>query len=237
VTCTRTVLLGAVLLVVAVLPARFEAAGRPVGLTARDGTALTGQVFDASSRPSPGIVLVHMLGKSKDEWTWMAERLQDAGATVLTVDLRGHGGSGGSAGALPAMVNDVAAAIDWLASRPNIRPGSLAVVGSSLGANLAALAAADRATVRAVALVSPSLDYRGVRLDVAAMKRLGARPVWMAASTEDPYALRTIRELILSGTPREQALSPVRGHGTSLLTADADLSRGLMDWLRRTLVF
>lgn len=233
----RAVQLWVVLLVVALSPARFSAAGRPVGLTARDGTQLTGQIFDASSRPSPGIVLVHMLGKSKDEWTWMAERLQDAGATVLTVDLRGHGGSGGSAGTLSAMINDVAAAIDWLAARPNIRPGSLAVVGSSLGANLAALAAADRATVRAVALVSPSLDYRGVRLDAAAMKRLGARPVWMAASTEDPYALRTIRELILSGTAREQALSPVRGHGTSLLTADADLSRGLMDWLRRTLVF
>jgi pimeloyl-ACP methyl ester carboxylesterase len=237
VTRIRAVQLWAVLLFVALSPARFSAAGRPVGLTARDGTQLTGQIFDASSRPSPGIVLVHMLGKSKDEWTWMAERLQEAGATVLTVDLRGHGGSGGSAGTLSAMVNDVAAAIDWLAARPNIRPGSLAVVGSSLGANLAALAAADRATVRAVALVSPSLDYRGVRLDVAAMKRLGARPVWMAASTEDPYALRTIRELILSGTTREQALSPVRGHGTSLLTADADLSRGLMDWLRRTLVF
>lgn len=236
---TRTPLIrrSAVLLLAAVSLARLEAAGRPVGFTARDGTPLTGQVFEASSRPSPGIVLVHMLGKSKDEWTWMAERLQDAGATVLTVDLRGHGGSGGSAGALSAMVNDVAAAIEWLAARPNIRPGALAVVGSSLGANLAALAAGEHGTVRAVALVSPSLDYRGVRLDIAAMKRLGARPVWLAASTEDPYALRTIRELVTSGGAREQALSPVRAHGTTLLTADGDLARGLLDWLRRTLIF
>ena len=215
----------------------IAAAGRPVAFAARDGTPLTGHIFESSSRPAPGIVLVHMLGKSKDEWTWMAERLQDAGATVLTIDLRGHGGSGGSAGALPAMVNDVAAAIDWLAARPTVRPGALAVVGSSLGANLAALAAANHGNVRAVALVSPSLDYRGVRLDAAAMKRLGPRPVWLAASTEDPYALRTIRELVTSGTAREQAVSPVRGHGTSLLTADADLARGLLDWLRRTLIF
>lgn len=233
----RLVQLWAVLLVVALWPGRFSAAGRPVGLTARDGTPLTGQIFDASSRPSPGIVLVHMLGKSKDEWTWMAERLQDAGATVLTIDLRGHGGSGGSAGTLSAMVSDVAAAIDWLAARPNIRPGSLAVVGSSLGANLAALAAADRATVRAVALVSPSLDYRGVRLDVNAMKRLGARPVWMAASTEDPYALRSVRELVGDNTTFEQRLSTVRGHGTPLLAADHDLARGLVDWLRARLIF
>ena len=113
----------------------------------------------------------------------------------------------------------------------------LAVVGSSLGANLAALAAGDHAAVRAIALVSPSLDYRGVRLDAAAMKRLGARPVWLAASTEDPYALRTIKELVASGTAREQALSPVRGHGTTLLNADPDLARALLDWLRRTLIF
>ena len=234
---THRMVWSGVSLLMALASVVVQAAGRPVAFAAKDGTPLTGQLFEASQRPAPGVVLVHMLGRSKDEWTWMAERLQDAGATVLTVDLRGHGESGGSAGSLSAMVNDVAAAIEWLAARPNIRPSSVAVVGSSLGANLAALASANHGTVRAVALISPSLDYRGVRLDVAAMKRLGSRPVWLAASTEDPYALRTIKELLTSGPGREQAISPVRGHGTNLLSADADLARGLLDWLRRTLIF
>jgi alpha-beta hydrolase superfamily lysophospholipase len=168
----------------------------------------------------------------------MAERLQEAGATVLAFDLRGHGSSAGSPAVLGPMAGDVGAAIDWLATRPNVRPGAIAVVGASLGANLAAIAAAGKTTVRAVALLSPSLDYRGVRLDAATMKRLGARPVWLAASSEDPYALRTLKELIGdTARSREQHVSSVRGHGTPLLTADPDLARTLMDWLRRTLIF
>jgi alpha-beta hydrolase superfamily lysophospholipase len=213
------------------------AAGRPVGFTAADGTTLAAMLYESNLRPSPGIVLVHMLGRSKDEWALMAERLQDAGATVLAFDLRGHGSSAGSASTLGPMAGDVSAAIDWLATRPNVRPGAVAVVGASLGANLAAIAAASKATVRAVALLSPSLDYRGVRLDAATMKRLGARPVWLAASSEDPYALRTLKELVAGGGSREQYLSSVRAHGTTLLTADPDLARTLMDWLRRTLIF
>ena len=219
------------------MEAPLLAAGRPVGFSAPDGTTLAGMLYESNLRPAPGIVLVHMLGRSKDEWALLAERLQEAGATVLALDLRGHGSSAGSAGALGPMAGDVGAAIDWLATRPNVRPGAVAVVGASLGANLAAIAATSRATVRAVALLSPSLDYRGVRLDAATMKRLGARPVWLAASSEDPYALRTLKELIAGGGSREQYLSSIRAHGTALLTADPDLAGTLMDWLRRTLIF
>ena len=215
---------------------RVLAAGRPVVFQSADGTPLAGSLFEASNRPAPGVVLVHMLGRSKEEWTPLAERLQDAGITALAVDLRGHGSSGGSAVTLPPLIGDVRAAIEWLGGRANTRPGSLAVVGSSLGANLAALAAADSGSIRAVGLVSPSLDYRGIRLDAAVMKRLGDRPVWLAASTEDPYALRTVRELIGTGGAREQQLSSARAHGTNLLINDPDLSRALVDWLKRTLI-
>ena len=167
-------------------PAPAYAAGRPVGFTAPDGTSLAGMLYEASIRPAPAVVLVHMLGRSKEEWSWIAERLQDAGVTVLAIDLRGHGGSAGSPALLPAMVTDVPAAVDWLAARPQVRPASLAIVGASLGASLAVLAAVERGAIRGVALLSPSLDYRGVRLDGAAMRKLGTRPTWLAASTEDP---------------------------------------------------
>jgi hypothetical protein len=69
------------------------------------------------------------------------------------------------------------------------------------------------------------------------MKKIGDRPVWLAASTEDPYALRTVKELAADGAGREQRLSTVRAHGTALLNADQELSRALVDWLRRSLIF
>jgi pimeloyl-ACP methyl ester carboxylesterase len=219
-----------------VLGESATAAGRPVSLTAPDGTPLAAMLYEAAPRPSPGVVLVHMLGRSKDEWSPVALRLQDAGVTVLAVDLRGHGGSGGSRSPLSAMTADVRAAVEWLAVHATIRPGAMAVVGASLGASLAALAAADLATVRAVGMVSPSLDYRGLRLDPA-LTKLGRRPVWLVASTEDPYALRSVRELAAAEAAREQRLSAVRGHGTMLFAADPDLTPALVDWLRRTLIF
>jgi dienelactone hydrolase len=235
---TRTVLCVLALLTVGGWRVSLDSAtGRPVGFAAPDGTNLSAVLYEANNRPAPGIVLVHMLGRSKDEWTWIADRLQESGATVLALDLRGHGASGGSPALLAPMVSDVGAALDWLAARPNVRAGALGVVGASLGANRAALAAADRGAVRAIALVSPSLDYRGVRLDGTSIKKLGARPMWLSASTEDPYALRTLKEIQAAAGAREQFLSTARAHGTGLLGADPELTRSLMDWLRRTLVF
>lgn len=213
------------------------ASGRSVNFTAPDGTPLAAMLYEASNRPAPGVVLVHMLGRSKDEWSALADRIQDAGATVLALDLRGHGSSGGNGATLAPMASDVRAALDWLSARPGVRPDSLAIVGASLGANLAAVVAADATAVRGVALLSPSLDYRGVRVDRAVVRKLGDRPVWLAASTDDPYALRTVKELASGTGPREQRLSGARAHGTALLSSDPDLARALVDWLRRTLIF
>jgi alpha-beta hydrolase superfamily lysophospholipase len=214
----------------------LTAAGRNVSWAAADGTSLVGMLYE-TGRQGPGVVLVHMLGRSKDDWAAVAVRLQEAGVTVLAMDLRGHGNSGGNGTALAPMAGDVRAAVEWLTTRGNIRPGAMALVGASFGATLAATAAAESSSVRAVALISPSLDYRGARLDAAAIKRLGSRAVWLVASTEDPYALRTVRELVGPDGGREQWLSAIRAHGTALFTADPDLTAALVDWLRRTLIF
>lgn len=218
-------------------PAPASGTGRAVTLSAQDGTSLAGMLYEASNRPSAGIVLVHMLGRSKDEWMALADRLQAAGATVLAIDLRGHGSSGGNGSDLESMVGDVRAAAQWLAARPSAKASSIGIVGASLGANLSALAAVDLPAVRAVALLSPSLDYRGVRLDAATIKRLSDRAVWLLASLDDPLALRTVNELAAVGGLVEQRVSPVRAHGTALLTGDPDVVPALVDWLRRTLIF
>jgi alpha-beta hydrolase superfamily lysophospholipase len=222
------------LIIIATRPA--AASGRPVALTAPDGTPLAALLYEGAPRPAPAVVLVHMLGRSKDEWAAVALRLQESGLTVLAIDLRGHGGSGGTRTSLSAMTTDVRAAAEWLTAHGNVRPGAIAIVGASLGASLSVLAAAEMATVRGVAMISPSLDYRGLRLDPA-LTKLGRRPMWLVASTEDPYALRTVRELALNETAREQRLSAARAHGTALFAADPDLTPALVDWLRRTLIF
>jgi alpha-beta hydrolase superfamily lysophospholipase len=224
-------------LVLALAP-RVSAAGRPVSFAAPDGVVIAGAVYDAPGRPAPAVVLVHMLGRTRADWDGWADQLTSAGMTVLAIDLRGHGASGGSAGTLADMTQDVRAAVAWLAAQPTVRPDAIGVVGASLGANLALLATADTPLVRVVAVVSPSLDYRGLRIGQDVMRRIGDRPVWMAASTEDPFALRTLKELANEAVvTHEQQLSVEVAHGTALLGADASLAQSLVDWLRNRLVF
>lgn len=213
------------------------AQGRNVMLTAADGVPLAATVYEAAARPAPAVVLVHMLQRTRDDWRTVAEQLQRDGITALALDLRGHGGSGGSAAVLPAMASDVRAAVDWLIQQAAVRPDAIGIAGASLGANLALVAAADDGRVRATALLSPSTDYRGVSL-AGVIRRYGARPVLLVASAEDPLALRTIRELAEDTAGiREQYVDTTAGHGTVLLARSPDLGRTLVDWFRRTLLF
>ena len=214
-----------------------EASGRSVTFKSLDCTAHAGELFESSNRPAPGVVLVHMLSRNKGDWRELPDRIRDAGITALTIDIRGHGGSSGSAADLPAMIQDVRAAAQWLATRPNVRPDAIGVVGASLGASLALLAAVNLPQVRAIGLLSPSLDYRGLRTDTGLVKRLGSRAIWLAASSEDPLALRTLRDMAAeSSGPHEQLVSGAVAHGTLLLERDDAVGRSLVDWLRRTLV-
>jgi len=58
----------------------------------------------------------------------------------------------------------------------------------------------------------------------------------LMASARDPYAARTVRELAKDppGT-RETRLSDVTGHGTMLLSRDAEIARTLVEWFQATL--
>ena len=212
------------------------AANRAVALRAADGVAIAATVYEAPGSPAPAVVLVHMLTRTKEDWRPFAERLQAAGITALALDLRGHGQSEGSAAPAQAMALDVRAAVSWLAARSEVRAGAVAIVGASLGASLALLTAADVPTVRGVALLSPALDYRGVRIEAAA-KKYGRRPMLLAVSSEDPYALRTVRALTGEGQPaREQRISTQAAHGSHLVDRDPEVAAALVDWLRRTLL-
>jgi alpha-beta hydrolase superfamily lysophospholipase len=213
------------------------AAGRSVTFPSLDGVTIAAQLYEASSRPAPGVVLVHMLTRSKADWDEVAQQLEEVGITSLAIDLRGHGASSGSAANLLDLGQDVRAAVQWLAGRPGVRPDAMGLVGASLGANLALIAATDQPLVRVVAAVSPSLDYRGVRVGPELMRKLGDKPVWLGASSDDPLAARTLHELTVDGAGRrEQFQTPTVAHGTNLLAADKSFARSLVDWLRQRLL-
>lgn len=205
------------------------AAQRRVTFRAEDGATLSGAYYEPSRRPAPGIVLLHMLRRSHADWDAAASELADAGFAVVALDFRGGDEVG-------AYAIDVRAAKTFLRERQEVIPGRLGIAGASIGANLAVLDAADDPGVLSIALLSPGIDYMGLRTE-AAMKKFGPRPALLAGSTKDPYAARTIRHLTTIGPGvREVRLTDSVAHGTVLLSHDTELIPALVDWFKRTLL-
>ena len=227
----------AALLAIAALGEARLAAGRTVTLRTEDGVTLSATWYEPSVRPAPAVVLVHMLNRSRRDWEAVASRLASSGIGAIAVDLRGHGDSQSvpppsAPQEYSAMAQDVAAARRFLASRPEVVHSRLGIAGASLGASLAVLASGDR-TVASLALLSPSLDYRGVRIEAVARKFGG--PMLLVASDEDGYATRSVRDLRKGSGTREVVTLPGAGHGTVMLSRSPELAGLLVDWFRRTL--
>jgi pimeloyl-ACP methyl ester carboxylesterase len=219
------------------------ATARSVTLHTDDGVNITATMYEGSRRPGPAVIFLHMLGRSREEWLGVAERLADAGIHGLAIDFRGHGGSStGAAGPdggpdLARMALDVKAAVAFLVSHPElVLPSAIGIAGASLGANVAVIAGAADSTIRSLALLSPSLDYRTLRAE-APMRKYGARPALLVAATNDPYATRSQKALAELGGGLRELRTPVdAGHGTIMLERDPDLARVLVDWFQRTLL-
>ena len=231
--------LPAIFLATALVPGGAHAAAQGVTFRAEDGVLLAATWYEPSVRPGPAVILVHMLRRSRRDWDGFASRLASEGIGALAIDLRGHGESQPWSPADPAdyspLVADVRAARRFLASRSDVQQGRVGIAGASVGANAAVLEAAGDSTIASLALLSPSLDYRGLRIE-AASRRL-ARPILLVASDDDPYSLRSARELQKAGGGVRELLVPAgAGHGSAMLGRDGDLPRALVDWFRRTLL-
>lgn len=223
-----------------IAPSRAGAGTERVTIRTDDGVSLAATWYEPQNR-SAAVILVHMLHKNRRDWDTIASRLAAEGIGALALDLRGHGESSGvlpegEAADYSILVRDVIAARRYVATRSDVQPSHVGIAGASIGANLAVLEASTDTAVASLALLSPTTDYRGLRIE-AAMKKFGARPAIMIASDDDAYAMRSVKELQKAGGgTRELLIVNHAGHGTVMLGRDPDLARTLVDWFHRTLL-
>jgi alpha-beta hydrolase superfamily lysophospholipase len=224
------------------VPAELRAASsRTVSFRADDGVAVAATWYEATRRPAPAVILLHMLSRSRADWRVVADRLVDAGMHALAIDFRGHGDSGSGqladAAQLSRFVLDVRAARAFLLSLEGLVDASaIGVAGASVGANVGLLEAADDGTVRSLVLLSPSLNYQSLRSE-AAMRQYAGRPALLVAGADDPYALRSMKALAAVGDGiREMRTVEQGGHGTIMLARQPDLAGAVVDWFLRTLL-
>jgi len=188
------------------------------------------------SEPLPGAILLHMLGSDRQVWqdNGFAEHLAENGYAVLTVDMRGHGATGGS-NDWQLAPEDLSRVWDYFTSFESVDSQRTAVIGASIGANLALVTGANVPAIKTVVLLSPGLDYRGVttKNPIAAY---GERPLLIVASEEDTYAADSSRTLsgLAQGESQLQMYNGA-GHGTSMFNAQPDLSDLILNWLAQNL--
>lgn len=175
--------------------------GQKVSFLTDDGILIAGTYYApvSSHQTTNAIILLHMFGRDRNDWNTFASNLSNStnGYAVLSMDLRGHGESINQNGKTISfqsftppdfnkMVLDVKAAKHFIVTQKNISPNNIAIVGASIGANVALKYAASDPSVKAVVLLSPGLNYEGIATSAAITEY--KNPIYIATSGKDPLA-------------------------------------------------
>ena len=206
--------------------------GDLVELAGTDGLKLVGTLYTPgdTSSPWPGVILLHMLWGDRSSWEDFAIQLTDAGYAVLTVDMRGHGETGGEVD-WELAVKDLQMVWSYLGARPDIENDRTGLLGASIGANMALVIAADKLNARTVVLLSPGLNYAGVEIRDPLIT-YGERPLLIVASQEDTYAAdssQRLEEIALG--ENKLVMYQGAGHGIHMFEREPGLADQIIDWL------
>lgn len=130
------------------------------------GVRLEAEVI--GSENDPAVLLLHGAGQTRTVWSGVADALEQAGRRVISLDLRGHGGSEWPDDGrydFEALVEDLRAVLAQMGTRP-------VVVASTLGGWIASAALERDAAVLASGLV---LVDSPVHVDPVLAQRVGDR--------------------------------------------------------------
>ena len=210
-------------------PAPTEASLAMSFITA-DSLSIAATYYVGPTRPSPVILLLHMNGSNKESWRLFATQLQTSGYSVLAIDLRGHGETGGKADWNKAPA-DIVEVLNQLHNLPGIDPARISVIGADIGANLAIRACADWQACKSVVMISPAVNYLGVAA-LDPLSRYGAKPVLIVASRDDKPSGTDSSTLDKAAKGNHTLqLYPGANHGIGLLSAQPDLPALIVQWL------
>jgi dipeptidyl aminopeptidase/acylaminoacyl peptidase len=128
------------------------------------GVTLGGILFrpEAGGAALPALVVLHGWQPAGTNGAALVEararRYSEQGYVALALSMRGWPPSGGADDCGLQQPDDVSRAVDWLATLPNVDPARVGLVGFSQGGQVALLAGARGARVRAIAAYYPVTD-------------------------------------------------------------------------------
>ena len=204
-----------------------------------DGVTIAANWF-AAIKSKKGAILLHMRPATKESWNKFAIKLNEAGFSALAIDLRGHGESiiqNGKRidyknfpdGSHADCTKDVDAAIQWLKERGI---DDIAVIGGSIGANLAIDAMARYAEIKKGVAISPGLEYLGVPTDnkISSLKK--DQKIFLIASEDDRYSYESVLKLEKINSSAKTKLYEDAGHAMNIFAEHPELIDEIIQWLK-----
>ncbi|MGC2424313.1 MAG: alpha/beta fold hydrolase [Nitrospirota bacterium] len=221
-----------------------QSAPQEISVRTPDGWLLRGTYYPGKAG-SPLILLMHKLGSNRSEFTGLAKALNARGCNVLAYDARGHGESTMLDGKnvtyesfsdkdFENMTIDIDSVLKYLRQK-GVGKGEVGLVGASIQSSTGLIYAAKHPEVKALVLLSPGLSYHNIDT-TRPMKEYGARPVFMAASTEDEASYESVKTLEqLAAGPKKTVILTDAGHGAQMFQKDPKLLLQVTDWLSANL--
>lgn len=215
-----------------------------VSFRSAGGVEIVGSFYRSPNRNSPAVLMLHQWAGKRGDYDRFAKHLQAHGINGLAIDGRGFGESVRSASttepvapsrtndAVAAMLMDVRRAVEFLRQQPTVDANRIAIIGASYGSSLALIYAADDPTIKAVALLSPGLNYFGNLPTEPAMQRYGARPLLLVSAADDAESAIASRRLhsLVTGDAHHLKIYDKGGHGTNLFAPGLNLEQLLEEF-------
>lgn len=194
----------------------------------------------------PLVILLHGLNRDHVVWNDLPALLVKAGYSVYAMDLRGHGKSRITTHKrkvswrllkpeqwqkLPKDVGEVIQFFQKGEDYPQIDGKTVALIGEKLGSNVAVYTARDNHdAVKAMVLISPGLDYKGIIPSQAIVDY--TNPALLITSQDDAYSYQSTERLYnwLLGPKALQVYKKI-GDGSDMLSNRTSLGSQITDWL------
>jgi len=258
----RIFLLSAVVILVAAAFAKeTRNLGRAVDLKASDGTILKASYF-AAAKPGPAVLLYHQSNRTRKEWDMVARQLAAAGINTLTVDVRGHGETGGQESHGEARKKqwplDLDAAFQYLISQPGIKRDVIGIGGAGVIGVENSVETARRHSdrVKSLVLLSGETSRDGMQF----LRQASQLPELFVVADDDEYPpiVEGMELLYITASspskkfvhysasheapwlwyePFDIGKVPAKGgHGTDLFKPHPELPGIIVEWLVTTLI-
>ena len=231
-----------------------------VDLKTSDGTQLKASYF-AAAKPGPGVLLLHQANRDRKSWDSVASQLASAGINTLTLDMRGHGESGGKAG--DKMTDDIDKAFQYLVSQPGVNRDVIGAGGAGwLGVGYSVeFARQHSAQVKSLVLLSgETLGGTLARVGYEFLHQAWQLPELFVFSDDDEYpptqdAMKLL--YVTAGSPSKKLVHysaaedapwlwyetsdaskvPAKGgHGTDMFKVHPELPDIIVHWFVTTLI-